>query len=319
MFKTFLVITCVLVFGTHAWSSEPEFNVPRPITLAIYIIDILEIDSAHQRAMIDFVVRATWTDESLATGTNETRFLESDEHWTPQIQIVGDLGMRKVGDYLEVSPDGTIVERARYVGTISSRMHLYDFPLDRQVVKIEAVCASRQPVTLTLDRSTTGKASDFTVADWDIGGYEASETSFQALDRAIPSVVFQIEATRHFGYYLWKVIVPLALIVFMSWSVFWIDPGAFAPQIGAATASMLTLIAYRFALGNLVPKISYFTRMDIFITGATIMVFFALLQAILTSRVASKGKTKFAQRLDDVCRWVFPAVFLCLVAVSFVI
>jgi hypothetical protein len=318
MLRIFFLITLVLAFGSAAQGSEPATPAPRPVTLGIFLIDILEIDSAHQTAMVDFLVRASWVDESLVTDGNETRFLEADESWTPQIQIVGDLGMRKVADYLEVTPDGTVRERIRYVGKISSRMNLYDFPLDRQIVRIELVSASRQPVTLALSRSDTGKPDDFTVADWDIGDGEASAVTFEALDRSVPSIVYNIEATRHFGYYLWKVIVPLALIVFMSWAVFWIDPGAFAPQIGAATASMLTLIAYRFALGNLVPKISYFTRMDIFITGATLMVFFALLQAIFTSRLASKGNATHAQRIDDVCRWAFPVLFLSLIVVSFV-
>ncbi|UCH84654.1 MAG: hypothetical protein JSW50_02880, partial [Candidatus Latescibacterota bacterium] len=207
----------------------------------------------------------------------------------------------------------------RYVGTLSSRMHLYDFPLDRQTVRIEAVMASRNPLVLNLDRNDIGKMDTLTVADWRVEDGNAYPSAFKVFDRELPSVVYEIETTRYFGYYLWKVIVPLALIVFMSWAVFWIDPSAFAPQIGAATASMLTLIAYRFALGGLVPKISYFTRMDIFITGATLMVFFALLQAILTSRLASKGSTGPAQRTDDVCRWLFPGAFVALVIFSFMI
>jgi hypothetical protein len=59
--------------------------------------------------------------------------------------------------------------------------------------------------------------------------------------------------------------------------------------------------------------------MDIFITGATMMVFFALLQAISTSRLASKDRPELAQRFDDVCRWAFPAAFVGLITVSFIV
>jgi VIT1/CCC1 family predicted Fe2+/Mn2+ transporter len=82
---------------------------------------------------------------------------------------------------------------------------------------------------------------------------------------------------------------PLFLIVGMSWAVFWIDSSKIAPPIGTATVSMLTLIAYRFALGGLIPKVSYFTRMDSFITASTLLVFLALLVAILTGKLA-KGE-----------------------------
>jgi hypothetical protein len=36
---------------------------------------------------------------------------------------------------------------------------------------------------------------------------------------------------------------------------------------------MLTLIAYRFSIGELVPKVAYLTRLDYFILGSTLMVF----------------------------------------------
>jgi hypothetical protein len=246
LFLTIFILATISASGGNGQASQT----PRTVTLSIYVADILEIDSAHQTATIDFVVRTTWLDESLAFTGDATRYLDSEEHWTPQLQILGDLGMRKVmGGLIEVHPDGTVNERTRYVGKISSRMHLYDFPLDRQVIRIEAASASRQPVTLKPDRSDTGKADTFTVADWHIGDDTAYIATFQIMELEVPSIVFEIGATRHFGYYLWKVIVPLALIVFMSWAVFWIDPSAFAPQIGAATASMLTLLPTVLPLG----------------------------------------------------------------------
>ncbi|MFV2073735.1 MAG: hypothetical protein ACC742_13935, partial [Thermoanaerobaculales bacterium] len=45
----------------------------------------------------------------------------------------------------------------------------------------------------------------------------------------------------------------MAIIVFMSWVVFWIDPRHVGPRISVAVTSMLTLIAYRFLLGQLLP------------------------------------------------------------------
>ena len=41
---------------------------------------------------------------------------------------------------------------------------------------------------------------------------------------------------------LW--VLPLTLIVFMSWAVFWIKPGLLPPQIGVSTSAILTLIAF---------------------------------------------------------------------------
>jgi len=79
---------------------------------------------------------------------------------------------------------------------------------------------------------------------------------------------------------------------------------------------MLTLIAYRFMVGAGIPVIPYLTRMDLFILGSTILVFLALIQAVLTSLMLNSGKAKRARWLDRVCRLLFPAVFLAMIYFS---
>jgi hypothetical protein len=57
-------------------------------------------------------------------------------------------------------------------------------------------------------------------------------------------------------------ILPLVLIVIMSWCSFWIDPVNANSQISIAVTSMLTLIAYRYAVDTQVPRLPYMTRVD---------------------------------------------------------
>jgi hypothetical protein len=45
-----------------------------------------------------------------------------------------------------------------------------------------------------------------------------------------------------------KVILPLCLIVLMSWAPRWIDPGQIGTNVGISTAAFLTLVAYLFAI-----------------------------------------------------------------------
>jgi len=44
---------------------------------------------------------------------------------------------------------------------------------------------------------------------------------------------------------------------------------------GVGATAVLTLIAYRFTLDSLIPRVSYLTRLDIFILGATVLVLLA--------------------------------------------
>jgi hypothetical protein len=48
------------------------------------------------------------------------------------------------------------------------------------------------------------------------------------------------------------------------------------------------------ALGSLTPNVSYSTRMDNFITGSTLLVFLAVLVAILTVKLATSDRRELA-------------------------
>ena len=96
----------------------------------------------------------------------------------------------------------------------------------------------------------------------------------------------------------------------MSWGAFYIDPTHAGAQIGVATSSMLTLIAYRFMLGQLIPRLPYMTRLDHFTLGSNILVFLTLAAVIVTTNLALPQKEKIAIKIDIWCRFVFPAIFI---------
>jgi hypothetical protein len=73
---------------------------------------------------------------------------------------------------------------------------------------------------------------------------------------------------------------------------------------------MLTLIAFQFALTDVLPKLSYFTTMDKLILGSSVLVFLAMAESVLALNLVSKGKEETAVKLDAACQWLFPLVFI---------
>ena len=132
-------------------------------------------------------------------------------------------------------------------------------------------------------------------------------------------VAMVLEAERLGGYYWIKVIAPLILIVAMSWAVNWIDPKDVGTKISITITAMLTLIAYRFAIGATLPQISYLTRMDLFILFATILIYASLVTVVTTAAFSNKGKPEIARRIDRVSRWGFPLFFVASWVVSMVL
>lgn len=128
--------------------------------------------------------------------------------------------------------------------------------------------------------------------------------------------LFQFTASRNVEHYILKVILPLILIVMMSWSVFWTDPTNSSTQFSVAVTSMLTVIAYRFAVDNELPRLAYMTRLDAFFLISTLLVFFSLIEVSVTTILENNQQAARAKTVDRYCRIIVPAVFVvCSIAI----
>lgn len=288
------------------------------VSIALHVLDLLKIDDADQTAFVDFALWLSWEDADLLSPGAGDRFFRPNQIWVPNVQVINSLSLtnRRV-EVVEVDERGRASYRKRLLGTISIPRDLTDFPIDTHVLQIKAVAAGmNREVKLVIDERLTGQAEAFSIPEWDVGEGRAYVSEFNAAGESFPSVVYEFEIRRKIGYYVWKVIIPLAMVVMMSWVVFWLDPKQAGPQIGIAATAILTLIAYRFTLGFLVPRLSYLTRLDIFITGSSLLVFLALVEALVTVSTA-ENQPALSRRLDVTSRWLFPTAFVLLLAVSF--
>ena len=80
---------------------------------------------------------------------------------------------------------------------------------------------------------------------------------------------------------------------------------------------MLTLIAYRFAIGALLPKVSYLTRLDTFILGSTLLVFASLMEAAYVTAAARHDHLDRALRMDRWAKVAFPFTFALIAIYAF--
>jgi hypothetical protein len=117
-------------------------------------------------------------------------------------------------------------------------------------------------------------------------------------------------------HYIAKVIVPLLLIVMMSWAAFWLDPTMGSTQASIAVTSMLTLIAYRSAVGVETPRLPYLTDLDAFILVSSVLVLLTLIEVIVTTTLTAGGRAELARKIDHHCRYGFPAAFVAVSAAT---
>jgi len=344
MKRLFLAVCLMVATGSMSIAAPDEYvrgKQYRPhqdsereqVFFIVYILDIDAINSQNQDFSVNMFVRLRWTDERLAHSDPVARTMPLNEVWNPALLLANQQGLMRTSlpEVVKVESDGTVMYRQRYVGNISQPMRLSHFPRDTHEFAVQFISAGYESNELTFLPDTyvapdagaeqvvgAAMAETLSLPDWKILSF-AGET--RPLDISnfsdAPGFAFSFTAQRHFRYFLWQMIFPQVLIVMMSWGVFWINPSMAGTQISLSVTSMLTLIAHRFALASQLPKLSYMTRMDFFIMLSTVLVFAAFTEVVVTSSLAHANHTESALKIDRWSRFVFPPIFVCVLAFSF--
>ena len=296
--------------------------VKRLVDVAVYVIDISQVQELEQAIVVDFLVIARWERPDLADpSAAEIRVLPLDQVDSPRLIVINSRKLReKLDPIAEVSRTGTVLLRQRYQGTLSTPMNLENFPMDRQFFKIEVGTLDHKGRTLVPDEDRSGAMQAFTVAGWVV-----EEDRMLAGDQLAPdgvntfsTVTAVYAAERNSVFFAWKLFIPLGLIVLMAYTVFWLDPTVLSTQIGIATSTVFTLIAYNFALSSILPQVSYLTRADLYLIGCMLLVFGALGEAVVTGVLArDEAHLVLARRIDVLARFVYPALFALIALIAF--
>jgi hypothetical protein len=250
--------------------------------------------------------------------------LPLDEVWHPEIQVVNrQRTLNTLPDTVDVHASGIVTYRQRMWGDFTQPLDLQDFPFDHHefsLIFVAAAGGAGQVMFIQDPDIATGMSDRFTLADWHINEIKAAGVMFNPVpnvQQPTPGFKFSFTADRDIDYYIYKVIIPLLLLVAMSWIVFWVDIKEAGTQISVSITTILTLTAYRFALANSVPNVPYMTRMDNLILSATMMTFAALCLVVVISFYRRTDRMPTALHIQKWCRVVFPGLTVMLVSWGF--
>lgn len=329
----FAIAIAAFVPARMAGASEPKAaDVERPqadsgptrVEVFFYLIDLNAVDGASQSFAADLFVVTRWRDARLASPDGSIRRFDLDDVWNPRLQIVNQRAVQTgFPDTVDATPDGTVTARQRYFGQFSARLDLHDFPMDHHTIRFVLAAPGYSPDEIELvapvDEAGVGRAQRLSIVDWSVGPFTTSTRPYEVggAGRSIAGFVGEIEVKRKLGFYISKAFFSVAIIVVMSWVVFWLDPKHVPARLSVSVTAMLTLIAYRFLLGQVLPPLSYLTRMDHFLLGSTLLVLLGLIEVVAATHLHGTDRPERAVSLDRIARVAFAAAFAVLLAAVF--
>lgn len=299
---------------------------PTIIEIRLFVIDIDDIDDVHQRFSADLFIAARWQDPRLSLPgpeqKGEKRFMPIDAIWTPRILFLNDRGLKpqlRIG--AEVDDFGNVTFKNRYSGQLAANLDFRDFPFDVQRLPIDLVSYEYTTKELQFSPASAiaSRNGDFSIEGWQLKQLDPKAHVFATPTDGseLPRLTYLIEARRDSDYYVLTMLVPMSLIIFMAWTVFWLQPDVVPTRIAISTASIFSLLALGVSIRLSLPKVSYLTRADIFVLGCTLMIFMALGVAVLGSRWAGSGQAEKALRANTAVRWVYMFLFVAVAFAAF--
>jgi hypothetical protein len=308
----------------------PNSDGPTNLQIGFNVLGITDVDVVRgqfrARISVDFLwcdprladsVEASGTDVLRLTGSSVTEKLESI--WNPNLSINNLIGSIDIGKReMTIRSDGLIEVHGILEGTLAANLDLHRFPFDSQQlpIEIEPFGWSRESVVLRIDREAIGIDQIFELAEWKVGeiGADVVNVSRTGSDREFSRLQVIVPIERKSGFYIWKAVLPLILIVALSWSVFWISEPV-AGRIRICATVMLTIVAYQFATAADLPKLPYMTLFTAFTTASFVMVGVAVVVNVAAfHRADAGGDPEAVLRSDRLARWMLPLGYFATIA-----
>ncbi len=319
----------------------PTSEGPLEVRMGFTLSNITDVNEKDETIDIDGAIFLKWKDERLAYEPGSVGY--PDDHqledyslvarkvfqgdfavketffgWRPHLIIQNGIGDRiKTAISLGIWPDGTVLYSETFHATVETPMDLRLFPFDRQELQIHVltlVYGSNQLILVPDDNLSISWEHKIGIAQWKNEGfsYAGNTIEMESMSGEIRSkseIVASIHINRMPQHFLLSIILPLVILVCLSWIVFWMDEEATSDRINVSFIGILSVVAYYFVIQDSIPSISYITLIDCFI----IVTFFSLAATVIISIVVDKlnksGREQMGDNIDRISRWAFPSLY----------
>lgn len=295
---------------------------PLKVGIALVLLNITDIDEVGQRFHVNAYLFMTWQDPRLKNAQVSDRSKANNytnaQIWSPTVELVNAVDPRQgIGTKMSADAEGVVNYTERFSATVTSKFALRSFPFDSQILNLvfRPYAGERKEFSLITDPRRSRIMPEFSLysslASWDVQRLSTQNPIVEASDGGrVSEARFQVVMRRKSAFYVWKVILPLLLMVILSWAVFWIEVDDLSTQVQIAVTTVLTIIAFAFAISGNLPRVSYLTFIDAFFLTCYLFVFIAIAELMSVHVSHRTGGREIADRIRRHARWLVPVAFV---------
>ena len=304
---------------------------PVEVSIGLYVTNLVSVDETRESFEVGGYLTAKWRDSRLALSADQLsdpsggkepgRAFRVENLWTPPIETANSISHRASSYLLEADRAGAVTYVERFDSVLSNNYALRKFPFDRQVLifELQPFLASASEIRFALQPLPIGMRPqrNAELAAWRIqdirytSGKLTPDQTFAATDEAI----FELYTERRFGFYIWKVFLPLLMMTMIPAVVFWVPAQEINWLPTPPMTMLLAMVAFEFVVLRDLPRIGYITFLDAVFLASFVFCFLAVLEITTVFRLQRTGRQSLAAKLHSIGRWGYPAAYFALLLV----
>lgn len=206
--------------------------------------------------------------------------------------------------------DGNAAYIERFTATLQApHFNFRRYPFDTQAFYVEiSSLFPREFVEFVPMDDTSGLGNLLGEEEWILYGARLETRivkGFTGLETS--QIALRFEGQRHVVFYILRLMLPLVIILLVSWATFFLQE--YRRRIDMASANLLVFVAFNFAISTTLPKLGYLTFIDSLLVGMFVITGSMVLVNIALRRLKINDRETLARKIDRyLVVWIYPAI-----------
>lgn len=313
-----------ILTGKGETGGNPVLEKPIPVKIGIKMQQISSVDQKSENFGVVATLMMKWEDPALAfrpdaiqdrslvyTREAFTRKIDEQGNIWPEFSIYNQQGNRWVqNSIISVFADGRALYLERFSVTLQAPdFNFRKFPFDKQdfFIRVDSIFPSWFFVFENPENfSEIGK--QLGEEEWIVTGFDTTVDKAEMAGRPVSRFNFHFQAKRHLTYYVFRIFLPLLIIIVVSWVIFFLKD--YTKRVDASGANLLLFIAFNFAISNDLPRLGYMTFLDMLMAAVFVVTALMLILAVVLRRLVGDGKESLVDRIDRYVVWFYPFAYV---------
>jgi len=202
--------------------------------------------------------------------------------------------------------DGRHYQAMRIEGRFFQPFSLRRFPLEHHTlsVSIEDNTYSAERLLYRFDKKHSGLDSGLNIPGWTVGSWGGEEgvhhyasnlgdETVGAESSDYGTIRFSIKVTRPVNYFIWKMLLPVTIILLACWTALLLHPSQLASRAAMTGTALLTTVFMQQGYTSNLPELNYLVLMDKIYVVVYLLIIISMIQVVI------QGALDRMHALDD--------------------